>query len=538
MKKSLVLVLVASLLLSVVSFTASALTFTDLAENHWAYDDVQTLVKDGTVSGYGDGTFRPNGTVTRAEFVKMLGMINETRPQNYSDVPAEHWAYKYVMSSGFPETETNNFFPDTPITRGLVAELLWNRGGKPTNAFAPSIITSQYSKKPEAIAWVYATGLMQGDDGISLRLKDTLSRAEAATLIIRSRQAKEANVVFANTVSPKIMENVYNGLKLFDNKKYEPDATITNGEMARAAVRIGSEETNLTYYGLNASPAFDHPYAMDIAVITQNCLGTDKNTAAFADKKATFGDSVAALVHQFITKSKTAVAYGATTEGLPKDTSKMANIVLTFAKNNGIISLKEDLTAPITLREFTAICLLLDDLIGSQSDIASDLHPLTGDYVQKNHSLALTEASYGNFRVKLENMPSAVYSKAFVKQASIPAESYDFAREYSSIFTGMLQQFKLSAEERSGVKLQLTYYPSLVCDNGNGYTMRVACKVLDLNSAKTFSEVFPTANGMAGADTKLSKDSVLYFDVATGETIKSVFLSDEKAFVEQIVLAQ
>lgn len=538
MKKFLVLTLTAVMLLSFSGLGASAMSFTDLAEDHWAYSNVQTLVTDGTVSGYEDGSFRPNGTVTRAEFVKMLGAGSETRSANYMDVSASHWAYSYIMSASFPDDGTNMFFPDRPITRGLVAELLWNRGGKSEDAFAPSVITSQYKKQPAAAAWVYATGLMQGDDGVNLRLDDTLSRAEAAALIVRSRSIKSADTLFAETVSPAILENVYNGLKLFGDKAYDPNATITNGEMARAALRIGSEETNLSYYGLDTAADFEHTYALDVAAICKSCLGADKATAAFADKTATFGDSVAALVHQFITKSKKAVSYGATTEGLPAGTSNMANICLTFAKNNGIITLKEDLTAPITLRDFMAICICLDDVIGSQTDITSDINTFTGNYVKKNHSLALTEVPYGDYRVVLKDMPAALYNTPFIKQTSVPAESYNFAREYSSIFSSMLLYLQTSVEERSGASVRLTYYPSLVCNNGNGYSMRLACEILEADSTKTMRQLFAISGDMDGADTQLTEGSVVYFDLATGGTFTSVYATDETAYVEQIVLIQ
>ncbi|MBQ4518494.1 MAG: S-layer homology domain-containing protein [Clostridia bacterium] len=533
MKKSLVLVLVVSMLLSVVSFSASALTFTDIDASHWAYENVQTLVTDGTVSGYEDGSFRPNGTVTRAEFVKMLGKSDVTRTRDYSDVSVTHWAYPYIMNANFPEDDTNMFFPDLPITRGLVAELLWIRGGKVNDAFAPAIITSQYKKVPQAIAWVYATGLIKGDDGINLRLNDTLSRAEAATLIVRSRNVKDANVSFNETVSPKILENVYNGLHLFDDKAYDPNATITNGEMARAALRIGGEAHTLSYYGLNAAKAFEHTYALDLAVISQ-CIGAEKNTPEFIDKKATYGDAVAALVHQYFTKAKKTLVYGSTTDSLSGKVSKIANICLTYAKDNGIITLKEDLNAPITLRDFTVICLLLDDVIGSQTDITTDLNSITGNYVKKDHSLFMTEVPYGNFRVKLEGMPSALYSTPFKTQVSAPIESYDFAREYNSIFASLLMSLKESVHER-GADVRFTYYPSLVCDNGNGFTMRIACEVVELEGTKAFSDLFVVADGMEKADTQLSKGSLVYFDLASGETFKSVYVTDEKAFAEQIV---
>ncbi|MBQ1211095.1 MAG: S-layer homology domain-containing protein, partial [Clostridia bacterium] len=73
MKKVLVLLLSALMVFSTCAISVSAMTFTDLNESHWAYANVQTLVNDGTVKGYEDGSFKPEGTVTRAEFVKMLG---------------------------------------------------------------------------------------------------------------------------------------------------------------------------------------------------------------------------------------------------------------------------------------------------------------------------------------------------------------------------------------------------------------------------------------------------------------------------------
>ena len=91
-----------------------AMDFNDIDASHWAYTNVQTLVNDGTVSGYGDGSFRPNGTVTRAEFVKMLGLGSVTRPMAYADVAPQHWAYTYVMNADFPMTEAISSSPTFP----------------------------------------------------------------------------------------------------------------------------------------------------------------------------------------------------------------------------------------------------------------------------------------------------------------------------------------------------------------------------------------------------------------------------------------
>ena len=537
MKKVLVLSLIAILLLSTSVISVSALSFTDLNENHWAYANVQTLVNDGTVRGYEDGSFRPNGTVTRAEFVKMLGVSSVTRDVPYSDVAAEHWAYTYIMNANFPEDGSNFFMPDIPITRGLVAELLWRRGGMQNDTFIPSIITSQYPQNPAAAGWVYATGLMRGDgDGINLRLNDTLSRAEAATLIVRSRTASQVKATFNEVVNEDVLKNVYNGLNLFDNAPYEANKTLTNGEMARAALRIGSEQNNLAYLGLTTSVDFEHEYAKDL-VLVFNSLGVTNLSAAFADKKATFGDTVAALSYQFIAKANKGQTYGDKTDGLPSNITGMMNVCLTYAKNKGIISLKEDLSAPVSVRDFTVLCLLYDYVVGSQTYITTDNHPAT-TYVKKDQSLLLVTESYGDFRVRVTGLPLSLYETAYNDVVEAPIKTYNFAREYSSIFMSMLRHLKSSVSAKSGIDIRLTYYPSLVCKNSNGYTMRIACDIISLNGSKAFSELFPVKAGMQGADTLIHQGSRIYFDLSTGATIGAVSMTSETAFVDQIISVQ
>lgn len=530
MKKTLILSLVTALLLSMLAVPASAMEFTDLAASHWAYADVQTLVADKTVNGYDDGSFQPNGTVTRAQFVKMLGMGTAQRAEAYDDVAADHWAYAYVMSASFPEDGTNHFLPDAAITRGLVAELLWLRGGS-QSATADDVITAQYPKNKTAVAWVYSTGLMQGDDGVTLRLDDTLSRAEAAVLIVRARKGTSS----AATTGDTKRENIYNGLNLFDEKPYSPNATITNGEMARAALRIGAEQTQLTYANANTTADFEHPYGLDVTVIFKKCLGQASVSAELAEKTATFGDTVAAFTYQFIAKSHTPMEYGDKTDGLAADMTAMTNVCLTFAKKNGVITLNEDLDKAITLQELMDICIKLDSVIGSQSDILTDVNGLTGKLKKVDHALLLTDTAYGDFQVRLKDMPSEIYTTPFITQSTKPSESYNFAREYSTALTSMLVALKDSVKENTGADIRLTYYPSLVCNNGNGFTMRVACDIVEMSGSKALSDLFTTKDGMSGSDTTLQTGSRIYFDIATGAPVTSLITSDENAFIEQVI---
>ncbi|GEM_PF-5982441 len=75
--------------------------FTDI-DNHWAKTIINSFAKAGYVSGYPDGTFRPDDKVTRAEVVSVLNRIVGTKSaaasQRYSDLPASHWAFGQIMA--------------------------------------------------------------------------------------------------------------------------------------------------------------------------------------------------------------------------------------------------------------------------------------------------------------------------------------------------------------------------------------------------------------------------------------------------------
>ena len=183
MKKLLSLLLIVAMLLTMVPVAFAQGTFKDINSAHWAYSAVSRLVAEGTINGFPDGTFRPNATVSRAEFVKMIGKTSTVTKDVYNDVKAEDWFYEYVMASGLKPTSYGVFEPNKAIKRGDVAELLWSRNGSSTSEKAPYMIKKQHENS-NVSSWVYNKGIMVGDDYVDLRLDDSLTRAEAAVLII------------------------------------------------------------------------------------------------------------------------------------------------------------------------------------------------------------------------------------------------------------------------------------------------------------------------------------------------------------------
>ncbi len=100
-------------------------TFPDV-KNHWARPFIEALAKRRILNGYPDGSFRPDHSVTRAEFAAIITSTFDTIPYRreyipFVDVPASHWAfsaikksYETVFISGFPN---RLFRPSNRITR-------------------------------------------------------------------------------------------------------------------------------------------------------------------------------------------------------------------------------------------------------------------------------------------------------------------------------------------------------------------------------------------------------------------------------------
>ena len=93
--------------------------FSDVSSKDWFNGYIYTAVKAGLIQGYPDHTFKPNKSVTRAEFVTMLdrALYREDIPQieqskglenikMFPDVTKDFWAYRYILEAAFPHVIT------------------------------------------------------------------------------------------------------------------------------------------------------------------------------------------------------------------------------------------------------------------------------------------------------------------------------------------------------------------------------------------------------------------------------------------------
>ena len=103
--------------------------FNDVPENAWYAAAVNEMTGFSLVDGYEDGTFRPDASITRAEFVTILTRFPHDdigTEQSFADVPAAHWAYNAVqtaLAQGWVNADSA-FRPNDPITRAETVTIL------------------------------------------------------------------------------------------------------------------------------------------------------------------------------------------------------------------------------------------------------------------------------------------------------------------------------------------------------------------------------------------------------------------------------
>ncbi len=175
--------------------------FTDIS-GIWAADDIMEMVEFGILSGYEDGSFRPDGAVTRAEFVAMvvhtlekLGQLTVNAGESFADTRS-HWAEEYIstaVSCGFVAGyDEDTFGPNENITREQMAVIIARAfdlsSASGQTAFSDTATISAWAY--ESVAAVVESGIMTGMDGNLFAPQEKATRAQAATVIQRILRLK------------------------------------------------------------------------------------------------------------------------------------------------------------------------------------------------------------------------------------------------------------------------------------------------------------------------------------------------------------
>lgn len=173
---------------------AQAYELTDIT-GHWAEDDIRDLIDLGAITGYPDRTYRPENSITRAEFSSVIRgalALPEAVGDSFSDT-AGHWAegrIEALVQAGVINEHLygDTYSPDGYITREEIAMMTVRMLGSLTGATdIPFSDASEIGWGYETyVAEAYGRGIIRGYPDGTFRPGGTATRAEAAVMAIRA----------------------------------------------------------------------------------------------------------------------------------------------------------------------------------------------------------------------------------------------------------------------------------------------------------------------------------------------------------------
>ena len=172
--------------------------FQDVAHDRWYHEAVDYAVNHKLMIGYEDGMFRPNANTSRAELVQILYRLAgepaiEQTETPFKDVPAGKW-YTEVIAWAYENAyitgrDDGTFDPNGKITREELVTILYR-------FFGSTPVTEDYLKDfpdteqvhtyaKDAMNWAVANGLLIGDEYGRLNPCNYTTRAEIAVILMR-----------------------------------------------------------------------------------------------------------------------------------------------------------------------------------------------------------------------------------------------------------------------------------------------------------------------------------------------------------------
>lgn len=173
-------------------------------KGHWAEKQIGRWVEQGYINGYEDGTFRPDQSVSRGEFVKLVNHafgLKEATDIDYADLSSTHWAHEEARTavkagyiSGY---EDQTIRLDHSITRqeaAVIVSGLLHLTAEPEGARSFSDSGKLASWSMGAVGAAAAKGILEGYEDGSFKPEAPINRAEAVTILDKALVVKPETV--------------------------------------------------------------------------------------------------------------------------------------------------------------------------------------------------------------------------------------------------------------------------------------------------------------------------------------------------------
>ena len=223
-------------------YWATTNAYSDIKSGDWYNNAISTLSNAGIVSGYPDGTFRPNAAITRAEFAAIAARFDETqsgKSATFSDVIG-HWAAKEIgidyaneWIKGYPD---GTFKPDNQVTYGAALKLIMLAAGYDEQKPVNSNVFSGY------LARAQADGLVSG----SVNLNAPITRLAVSQIAAKAMGLSISNLSsvrpFTDTTEPYVQAlnaaGIVEGYFSNGTSTFKPYNTLTRGQISAIVWRM------------------------------------------------------------------------------------------------------------------------------------------------------------------------------------------------------------------------------------------------------------------------------------------------------------
>lgn len=276
MKKLNRIILLSLVLALLFTMTANAIVFSDIS-NHWARSYIERVEENGLVSGYEDGTFKPDNNVNVLESLIMLSrlytidktvkeeIIDKYKPslKAMQNVLYNEWSFDYLalaIELGIVSEQAvrdmfanKNIFQDAK--REEVAVLMIRALGLEDEAKSLKTYVLPFKDNAEISAsarpyiyLMYDKKIMLGDNQMNINPVDKITRAEIATLLIKAFDYISDNKIFPDLDKYQTTKTVSGIITEIEIKKTAPYIYVKNDREVESKVSV-NDDTKITING-------------------------------------------------------------------------------------------------------------------------------------------------------------------------------------------------------------------------------------------------------------------------------------------------
>lgn len=329
-RKSIAGIALTALLASFVSFAAVASASFPDTDGHWATDYIDELVSQNVVSGYDNGNFGPDDSLTRGQMAKIAVLafsieLDSTYDAGFADVDSSAWYAEYVNTAakngvvgGYTDADgvsTGYFGPDDTVNRAQAAKILVNAASLTTDTSGAPHFDDVASGDwyYDYVETAYNNTVVDGYSDGNYGPADAVTRGQIAKMTVNSQNpvARDTTDTTDDTTSTdgalKLEMISLDGGTVPKGATAVPvlgikatasgaDMTLNSLVLSRSGVGATTDISNLYFYNDTARIGSGHSVSSDSNTSTFNSLNVDvaEGESAMFYIKADFSSSATA----------------------------------------------------------------------------------------------------------------------------------------------------------------------------------------------------------------------------------------------------